>query len=259
MKGKAFALAGAAGAFVISGMASAAYLGTEGDMNVGLTAVVVDAAAQGWTEADGYVGLTTYRIYANFDANGGAITAVGAADTPFELGSRDGSFFNSAFGSDLAPNPLFTGAFPDLLWDTFVTVGETVATGAGGVPLTQAAPGFNDQDGGGQAFGLVGNFTMLNAGWFNPAFPDIANAVPYTGLDPMSGEQTGGNGVLVAQLTVASGDPNGVFGTNWRVSGVDENGESFDIIGNFDSQIPAPGALALLGLAGLVSGRRRRR
>jgi hypothetical protein len=247
MKGKAFALAGAAGAFVISGMASAAYVGMGGpdDLNMGLTAELVDPVAEGWDLLGYDAGaLDTYRVYANFDENGGAITAIGAADLVFELGSRDGAFVNSAFGSDFAPNPLFTGAFPDLLWDTFATIGETVATGAGGVPLTTASPGFNDGPGGAQAFGMVGNFTMLNSGWFVAGFPDVGNAV---------------NGqVLVAQLTVADGV--GVFGTNWRVSGIDETGASFDIISNFDSQfIPAPGAIALLGLAGLVSGRRRRR
>lgn len=249
MKGKAFALAGATGALLVSGMASAAF--------TGLSAVAVDSAAEGW-DSLGYAGLTTYRIYANFDGLG-QITAVGAADLPFEMGSRDGSFVNSAFGSDFAPNPLFTGVAPDTLWDTFVTIGETVASGPGGVPVTAGSPGFNDGDNGEQALGLVGDFTMFNAGWFVSGFPAIGDSAPYTGLDPTleTDDVVNGNGVLVAQLTVAEGI--GVFGLNWRVSGLDENGDEFVIISGFDSQIPAPGALALLGLAGFVSGRRRRR
>jgi len=232
MKAKAFALAGVAGTFIVAGSASAAYTGL----------VVESYVGAGW-EMAGYdaAALDTYRVYATFDDALGVITAVGDSDGLFEMTSRDGSFFNSiAPGTgDFPSNPAFWAipGFEDLQWDTFVTVGSDGEP----APVTGGAPGFTTQ-----AAGLTGDTFLNNSGWFVSGFPPQGDAV---------------NGrVLVAQLTVAEGI--GVDGRNWRVSGLDESGNSnssFDILSDFSAPtIPAPGAVALLGLAGLVSSRRRR-
>jgi hypothetical protein len=233
MQLKTFALASLAGSFMVAGSASAAFMGLT-------TELVGGTELEGWVD-DGYDAsmLDTYRVYAQFDQAGVDVTAVGDAANDgitFSTTSTDGAFFNSSFGSDFAPNPSFIGVAPDLQWDTFVTIGENPAMGAGGVPVTGAAPGFSEQ-----AAGLVGDFTLDDTGYFVAAFPDFA-ASDEEGL------------VLIAQFTVAEGVH--VEGLNWRVSSVTD-GVLADDFGDFNT-IPAPGALALLGLAGIASRRRRR-
>lgn len=232
MKSQVFALAGVAGAMFVAGSAPAAYTGL----------VVESYIGAGW-EMAGYdaTALDTYRVYATFDDALGVITAVGDSSGLFELTSRDGSFFNasSPTAGDFPNNPALwpLPGFEDGQWDTFVTIGSDGEP----VPVTAGAPGFTTQ-----AAGLTGDTFLNNSGWFVSGFPP-------------QGDATDGR-VLVAQLTVAEGI--GVDGRNWRVSGLTESGNSnssFDILSDFSAPtIPAPGAVALLGLAGLVSRRRRR-
>ena len=234
MQSKFFALSGLTGAFVVASAASAAF--------TGISWSEVDSAALGW-DAAGYdpAALDTYRVYAAFDDNLGLVTGVGDIqdEIDFSLTSTDGAFWNStnAGAGDLPPNPGFFPVFADLQWDTFVTIGAAAEE----TPVTNAAPGFSSQ-----AMGLAGDFILDDTGWFASGFPEQGNAVD--------------GKVLIAQITVAAGV--GVDGRNWRVSGLAEqgNGESaYDMFADFSiPAIPAPGVLALLGVAGLVSTRRRR-
>ena len=74
----------------------------------------------------------------------------------------------------------------------------------------------------------------------------------YFDSDPGSGAFDSGSGILVAQLTVASGEDITFGGTaSYNSEAGDLTFASFSV-----TTVPAPGALALLGLAGL--GRRRR-
>lgn len=236
MQSKFFALSGLTGAFVVASAASAAF--------TGITWSEVDSAALGW-DAAGYdpAALDTYRVYAAFDDNLGLVTGVGDIqdDVDFSLTSTDGAFWNatSALAGDFPNNPALweTPGFEDGQWDTFMTIGAAGEP----TPVTSAAPGFTSQ-----AMGLAGDFILDDTGWFVSGFPEQGNAVD--------------GKVLIAQITVAAGV--GVDGRNWRVSGLAEqgNGESaYDIFADFSiPAIPAPGVLALLGVAGLVSTRRRR-
>ena len=74
----------------------------------------------------------------------------------------------------------------------------------------------------------------------------------YFDSDPGSGAFDSGSGILIAQLTVASGEDVTFGGT------ASFNSDTGDLsFGEFSvTTVPAPGALALIGLAGL--GRRRR-
>jgi MYXO-CTERM domain-containing protein len=64
-----------------------------------------------------------------------------------------------------------------------------------------------------------------------------------------------GGRVLIGQFTV--GDDDHVFGTI-NMQGKNADGSNWSAIGvNFDT-LPAPGALALLGLAGIAARRRRK-
>lgn len=240
MQLKTFALASLAGSFMVAGSASAAFMGL-------VTELVEGEELAGWVE-DGYDAsmYDTYRVYAQFDGAGIDVTAVGDAANDgmtFTTNSLDSEgslggagFFNSSFGSDLPPNPNFIEVAPDLQWDTFITIGENPAQGSGGVPVTAGAPGFSEQVG-----GLTGDFTLEDTGWFVSAFPDFAS----------SGED---GRVLIAQFTVNEGEH--VCGENWRISSVTD-GVLSDDFADFYGCIPAPGALALIGLAGVATRRRR--
>jgi hypothetical protein len=211
---------------------------------VDIVAELVDPVAEGWDVA-GYdaSALDTYRIYAVFDTD---VSLAGVGDageegTSFTVVSSDGSFFNAALGSDFAPNPLFTGTAPDTLWDTFVTIGEVVAGGPGGVPITSAAPDFNDGVGGAQANGLVGDFTLDDTGWYIAAFPPIADS-----------DENGQ--ILIAQFTVNQGVQ--IAGTDWRLSYAvgGEGGEPFDEFGSFVTPLPPSTLFVDAGAGGANTG-----
>jgi hypothetical protein len=72
-------------------------------------------------------GQNTYRLYADFSSADTEVTAVyGTDSTPWQLVSdaTDG-FYNDAVGSDFGGgvNPLFFGAFPNLEFDSWFTIG----------------------------------------------------------------------------------------------------------------------------------------
>jgi len=72
-------------------------------------------------------GQNTYRLYADFSSSDAEVTAVyGTDSTPWHMVSdaADG-FYNDAVGSDFGGgvNPLFFGAFPNLEYDSWFTIG----------------------------------------------------------------------------------------------------------------------------------------
>ena len=118
--------------------------------------------------------------------------------------------------------------------DSWVTIGEGIANGG----ETQFSPGF--LEGQGDAFGALisgdGFLQADNGGYFD--------SNPSTSVE--------GTSILVAQFTFAEGTTWTYTGTSdFNAGGTDLTNAAFSV-----SNIPAPGALALLGLAGL--GRRRR-
>lgn len=152
------------------------------------------------------------------------------------------SYFQSATGTGWQPGNLGGIFDTDALQyaDSFVTIG-----GMGGEPPAQAP-------GGGTGTGLDPNFGGNTAaypgdlaGWYNGSPPSLNGQV---------GEGAAGLGVLIGRFASVGGhDLSGseLFVT-WN-QGLGTPGNQAGFIVN----VPAPGALALLGLAGLT-GRRRR-
>lgn len=216
-----FGVAGA-GALMIAGAASAQEF----------TGLSVMDVTNDETAAEG---LQTWQVYATFSSEATLLNIFDASN--YSWTGEEGFHHATAFGGGLPAQATPFGVEPgnlDQPYDSFVTIGA--GTNGDSVGQVSLDPSF-DSD----AF-LNGNSFGENAGWFdgNPGSPIPAGT---------------GTEVLIAQLTIAEGsafgaDLSGTFQTPGEGDAIFFEGASF--------QIPAPGALALLGFAGLVGSRRRR-
>ncbi len=188
-------------------------------------------------------GLIVCNVYAEFDRPGEDLflAAAGTANTPMLIQVIGGTFYNHAFGSDRPPVTGLIAAFPSLAFDSFVTIGVK-AVGANGQPADNMTitPGFP---------GVQGSaLSTSESGWaITPNEP---------AADPFNPNWVAGNGqVLIGQFSTATGSA--ISGT--MLLQFTSNGQqgAQAVVSFF--HVPTPGALALLGAAGLVGARRRRR
>ncbi len=220
------ALAGASVPLILAGTANAGFVGLK------------------LVEKPNAFGLLVYNIYAQFDERPDdfVFAVAGTPLSPLNVNVRGGTFFQHQFGNDQAPNGglCVVPGFETLCLDTFVTIGKKTSAGDA-TALAPGWPGFGPDR-------LAGN----NLGWF--ITPDDPQGLPNVN-----------NQVLLMQLSTATGT--GFFGTI-LVNGFSNDldlgslpaGADVDGYVSFDTQqAPAPGALALLGTAGLLGCRRRRR
>ncbi len=175
---------------------------------------------------NGMAGLTTYRVYAVIDAGGEVDAVYGDSGNVLNIQSST-SFYQNGFGSYGTPDAGLWDFFPSLEFDSFVTIGLLDDDGDAMMDIGIDWDDFEDNG---------GEIWTDNGTWF--ATPD----------EPQVREVNGR--VLIAQLTT-DGDLTGVVNlqgknadlTNWNALGV---------------ELPAPGAIALLGLAGIAARRRRK-
>ena len=182
------------------------------------------------TVENGMAGLTTWRIYAGVDA-GGAVFAIYGDDSNTLSVSSDNGFYQNAVGGYSAPNAALFDFFDSLEFDSFVTIG--LLDDAGNAMLDIGIV-WDDFLGG-------GNISTDNGTWF------------VTPADAQASEV--GGRVLVGQFTV--GDSDHVFGS-MNFQGATAGGVVWNADGELFDTAPAPGALALLGLAGIAARRRRK-
>jgi len=186
-------------------------------------------------------GLVVCNVYANFDRPGeDAFQAVaGTADAPLLIQILGGgTFCNHAFGTDRAPGTALIAAFPSLAYDTFVTIGIK-ATGQVSDALV-ITPGF--------PVGITGTQMATDeSGWaVTPIDPQG---------DPFNPNYVAGNGsILIGQFSTQAG--NNISGT-FLIQYVSNGKVGQSVVSFF--HVPTTGALALLGTAGLIGARRRRR
>lgn len=235
MKVKTLSLLAGAGALMLTSIASASFTGLSIEHHANWSNLGTD--------------YDVYRVYANFDGSGIVGFWGGAPDYgPFSIATKGGSNFyqsgfagsalpQQGFNADGSPNALYAAFADDFNHSSFLTIGVAAGysqqTDIGEV--FQLTPGFSPSLNGTSVGGIGGVVT-------NPGGP---NSMSVNGQ------------VLLAQLTVVAGE--GINGENITLSG-QANGESFEATGlSFSTVVvPAPGALALLGIAGLVGTRRRR-
>ena len=182
------------------------------------------------TVENGMAGLTTYRIYAGVDV-GGELDAVYGDESNLLTVSSESGFYQNGFGGNTAPSAALFGFFPSLEFDSFVTIGLLNDTGDNMLNIGIEWAGF-------EAGGAI---VTDNGTWF--ATPSDAQVFEVDGR------------VLVGQFTV--NDDDHVYGSmNFQGKNADLSNWNADGIA-FDTA-PAPGALALLGLAGIAARRRRK-
>ena len=204
-------------------------------------------------------GLLVVNVYAMFDRpptpdpdNPGEFiihdlmrAVAGTHLNPMLIQVIGGTFYNHFLNGDQAPLTSLVGAFPIAAFDTFVTIGvkQLIAPGGPGPGQTEdlltITPGFGPIEG--------TSFSTTTGGW--AIIPDAAQA------DPFNPDFFAGDGrVLIGQFATADGT--GFSGTMLlrfvANSQVTQNYVSF-------FHVPAPGAVALLGMAGLRGSRGRRR
>ena len=221
---KKFALAGVA-ALATAGAASADYSGF----------TVVD---MGNMTGDGV--STTYRVFLNFDNPDDKILAVSGNADVSALSYNGAELVQNSPGFetlDLQDFP-FAASLPG---DTWVTLDDDPANNADvGASDAAFSPGFlNPAFPGASVINGTSFFQEDNGGWFD--------------FDP--GTVENGGEILIAQFTIASGET-GVFTGTVDYTPGGEGDFVSEAIG--EVVIPAPGAIALLDLAGLAGTRRRR-
>ena len=223
MKVKALTLASVAGSLAMAGGASAAF--------TNITATVTSDIDIGGTLYD------NFQIFVNYDNPADQTIALGGTPNNQQvLNSGGGGFWQQTlFGTDTAYNPAFVMFDPNLIYDSYVTIG-TVTSADGMAPQFQS---WNSTD-----FNTADSATTTNGGWF---------------LTPDDPETISGGSSIVASFTVAAGNTvSGNFGQLQTVEdGVSMTRGGADTAFSF-TRVPAPGTLALLGLAGLAGTRRRR-
>jgi hypothetical protein len=183
----------------------------------------------------------TARIYAEFSSADQLVSMYGDGANAM-LWATDSQFYQNAFGGPTSQG-IDEGQFsdlPDLQYDSWLTIGAD----------SQSANALQE----------------VGIGWggFNNGSPlYVVNGALFTTPDAMQGvamnDGSGTYRVLIAQLTVFGTPLTKIWGqTNltWLNSATGDAMNSF-VEFSF-ANIPAPGALALLGLAA-ISGTRRRR
>ena len=173
-------------------------------------------------------------------------TALNVFDMTLNAGAPS-SYWQSATGAGWLPANLGTIFDTQALreGDSFVTIGGFDAAGfqtPGAGEGTGLDPNF-----GGNSASAPGDL----AGWFNSSPPNLNGRVQ--ALDAIGG----GLGVLIGRFSAEGDSAPDMIGTTLSVTwnqglGTDGNQGSFEV-----TAVPAPGVLAMLGLAGLA-GRRRR-
>ncbi len=175
----------------------------------------------------------TYRVYALFDSALDQVVGIGGDFNETMTAWTSTSFYqDDTFGGDTEHNAAFDPVIPGLHYDTYWTIGSSDSG-------TDGATGAAWNSG---PYWTANTFLGDDGGWFR------------TPADPVTFGVFDGTyyRVMIGQFTCANpGDGAPEFSYTTKLAWLHDGGTTNN------EYIPAPGALALLGLAGLV-GRRRR-
>ncbi len=187
-------------------------------------------------------GLLVVNIYAEFDRPGEdfMLAVTGTPLNPMLIEVIGGTFYNHGFGSDRPPPGALVDAFPSLAYDSFVTIGVRWVADPPFPPQDNMVivPGFP---------GLSGTQLSTNSsGWaVAPIEPQGDPFNPF--FAPIDGR------LIIGQFSTLDGTA--IQGT--MLLRYISNGEVGQSVVSFFVPVPGPGALWLLGAAGLLGSRRR--
>jgi MYXO-CTERM domain-containing protein len=215
-------------------------------MNVRMTPIVVSSVviATGastafadliqieWDSFDTAQG-TVWQIYAAIDSGGEVDAVYGDGDNALLVEtSIGGAFYQHFLGTYAAPMAALIPLYASLANDSFVTIGRLTDQDNA---MMDIGIDFSDFENNG------GSIWTDNGTWF--ATPDDAQV-----------HEVGGR-VLIGQFTTASND--GVHGIV-NLQGKNADGSNWNALAVDFNTLPAPGAIVLLGIAGIASRRRRK-
>ena len=223
-------------------MKTSVMLGTAGALT--LAGLAHATPFQGFTiESLGDMGYgETYRMYVNIDAGTRIDAVFGNAAGSMQISAASGmSFYQNGLGgpTSTAINSAFFPLAASLEWDSYVSIGALYANGHPFAENKLLDIGVDFS-----GFNAGGSIDTSNGSWF------------VTPVDPQ-GEELNGM-VFIGQFTVIGGSGDGYADLVGQISlqGKDIDGNTWQEIGAHWA-FPAPGGLALLGMAGFA-GRRRR-
>ena len=185
----------------------------------------------------------TYRLFAALETGARIDAVYGNSQAALSIGTANGAtMYQNANGGPTSKeiNSNFFPFVPSMEWDSYVSIGAYYQNGApfGENNLNNIGIDWSSFEGG-------GDLVTDNGSWF--VTPDDAQGNELNGV------------VFLGQFTVegGNGDVSDLVGSV-NLQGKDADGNTWNEIGATWVEIPAPGALALLGLAGIAGGRRRR-
>ncbi|MBG84211.1 MAG: hypothetical protein CMJ40_06650 [Phycisphaerae bacterium] len=191
---------------------------------------------------------TTFRVYAMMDPGDRLDAVAGNSSQPLSFSSQ-GDFYQNVNGGPTSKeiNSNFFPFVPSLEWDSYVTVGALYQDGFpfGENNLNNVGIDWGSFESGADLYTDNGTYFVTPDQQQGQAIEVQTNA-------------GNGYGVLIAQLTVSY--PRALF--SGLLQGKDANGDTWQasvndaVIGQLTP--PAPGALAVLAIAGFAGPRRRR-
>ncbi len=185
------------------------------------------------------------NVYAEFDnAGNDYMTLVaGTPNTPLEITVLGGGTFHNVFGGgNTPPTTMAVNMNPDLAYDSFYTIGLKSVSGTDNIILLYID----------SLFGTMISSTT-DGSWAVPGFPNVTGQNdPFDAVNSFPG-----NGqILIGQFSTSTGTGIRMAGELYASS---DGNRIFETPISFTHLIPTPGAVGLLGAAGMIGRRRRRR
>ena len=173
---------------------TASAMGTWGinTLDTGVVGIAVEPVGSNLVE-DGTVNRTV-RLYATMDNDWRLDAVAGNTEQPLTISVNNGTFYQNIFGGNMSTeiNSAFFSIFPELQWDSFVTIGGLDANGTPWNENNMSSVGVDWTN-----FSSGGAIDTDNASWY--VIPTEVQGEPVNFLDACGRIRTG---VCIGQFTL---------------------------------------------------------